>query len=291
MKLGGFDVLIRKAVENGKPIFKEAFVLTEKERVEAVEQGLKVESLERLKQTTKGKFYGQYLNDPMDDSLIEFKRTWIQPINIPVGHPLQNEMKVSPALISIDPAVSLSKTSDYTGICVTKTLSDNNVYVLEAKGIKANPAMLVEEVFRLVETYAPVEKVLFEMQASQVTFLQLFQEEMKKRNKFFVLHEVRPESNEMKTARIRSLIPHYANRRIFHAPGLFQLEEQLVEFPKGQHDDVIDALSYQVKFWHRFKEEHKAGDIPEGSYAWWRNRSGNKNSNVIGKLFNDFRGR
>jgi hypothetical protein len=30
---------------------------------------------------------------------------------------------------------------------------------------------------------------------------------------------------------------------------LVALEEQLIEFPKGAHDDIIDAMAYQVKYW------------------------------------------
>lgn len=286
--LPGYDILIRKIIEDGKITFPEAFCITEVERIEALDKGIKLESVERLKNSTKGKFYGQYLNDPMDDALLEFKREWFQPFSIQPGSQLANEFPIAPVLISLDPAFRMRQSNDDSGIVVTKTLSDNNVYVIEAKGIKVNPQMLIEEIFRLVDKYVHVDKVLIETVTSQIMLMDLLQAEMRKRGKFFIVQEVKPDTNETKVARIRGLIPHYSNRRVFHAPGLYSLEEQLMEFPRGQHDDIIDALSYQVKFWRPFNiaEQHK--DFPEGSYGWWKRKATTKPT-VLGKLFKDLR--
>ena len=76
--LQGYDVIIRKVVEDGKVIFPEAFCLTENERIEKLEKGIKVESVERLKSTNATKFYSQYNNDPLDEERLEFKRIWFK---------------------------------------------------------------------------------------------------------------------------------------------------------------------------------------------------------------------
>ncbi len=286
--LPGYDVLIRKVVEHGVPIFPEAICITEVERIAGAERGLKQESLERLKSSNQSKFYGQYLNDPMDDSLLEFKRDWFQKFDLVPGTQLANEFPVAPVLISIDPAFRMRQSNDDSGIVVTKTLSDNNVYILEAKGIKANPQMLVEEIFRLVDKYVHVDKILLETVTSQIMLMDLLQAEMRKRGKFFNIQEVKPDSNETKAARIRGLIPHYSNRRIYHMGSMYALEEQLIEFPRGQHDDIIDALAYQVKFWRPFNLQEAHLTAPHGSYEWWKKQS-TKRPTVIGKLFRDIR--
>ncbi len=285
--LSGFDCLIRKAVEGGKPIFPEALCLTEAERLANPDK--KLESIERLKTSNGGKFWSQYLNDPMDDSLLEFKRDWFQKFNLVPGTQLANEFPVAPVLISLDPAFRMRQVNDDSGIVVTKTLSDNNVYVLEAKGIKANPQMLIEEIFRLVDKYKFVDKILIETVTSQIMLMDLLQAEMRKRGQFFNIQEVKPDSNETKAARIRGLIPHYSNRRIYHMGSMYQLEEQLIEFPRGGKDDVIDALAYQVKFWRPFNMETAHTVAPEGSYSWWKNQS-HKRPTILGKLFRDVRG-
>ncbi len=284
--LNGFDVYIRKVIEDGKVIFPEAFCLTEEERIAALEKGHKVESIERLKKTNRAKFYGQYLNDPLDEEMLEFKREWFQAFS--PSPELSQKLQQVPALISVDPAFRLKQHADYTGLVVTKTLSDNNVYILEAKGIKVTPKGLVDEIFNLVKQYGNVYKVLVETVTSQLMLMDLLNDEMRRRNQFFVIEEVKPDSNEVKAVRIRNLIPHYANRRIFHAPHLVSLEEQLIEFPKGAHDDIIDALAYQVKYWKPTFESKPQQEAPHGSYAWWHKRIA-KQPRVMGKLFNDFR--
>jgi phage terminase large subunit-like protein len=287
MSLGGYDVYLRKVIEDGKPIFPAAIVLTEKERTDRLRanpQDRAIESIERLKKTNAAKFFGQYLNDPLDEANLEFKRDWIQKFD-PTPD-LMAKLGQLPVLISVDPAFKLHQYSDDTGIVVSKVDKDNLVYILEAKGIKANPQMLVEEIFRMVENYGNVYKVLLETVTSQIMLMDLLQAEMKRRNKFFVIEEVKPFNNESKPTHIRSLIPHYSNRRIFHAPNLYQLEEQLMAFPKAPHDDIIDALAYQVKYWHATEQTDKILDAPEGSYQWWQKRSGKPMR--MGSLFNDF---
>lgn len=284
--LQGFDVYIRKVVENGQVIFPEAFCLTEDERVAALEKGIKLESIERLKKTNRAKFYGQYLNDPLDEEMLEFKREWFQQFT--PSPELSAKLQQVPALISVDPAFRLKQHADYTGLAVSKVLTDNNVYILEAKGIKVTPKGLVDEIFNLVQQYGNVYKVLVETVTSQIMLMDLLQDEMKKRNVFFIIEEVKPDSNEVKAVRIRNLLPHYANRRIFHAPHLVSLEEQLIEFPKGAHDDIIDALAYQVKYWKAPFEVQPPQEVPHNSYAWWHKRIC-KAPNVMGQLFNDFR--
>lgn len=267
-------------------IFPEAFCMTEDERIAALEKGLKLESIERLKKTNRQKFYGQYLNDPLDEEMLEFKRDWFQ--SFTPSPELSAKLQQVPALISVDPAFRLKQHADFTGLVVSKTLADNNVYLLEAKGIKVTPKGLVDEIFNLVRTYGNVYKVLVETVTSQIMLMDLLQAEMAKRNVYFIIEEVKPDSNEIKAVRIRNLIPHYANRRIFHAPHLVQLEEQLIEFPKGAHDDIIDALAYQVKYWRAPFENMPEPTAPQGSYAWWHKKI-TKRPNVMGKLFNDFR--
>lgn len=283
--LTGFDVYIRKVVEDGKVIFPEAFCLTEEERLAALARGEKLESIERLKNTNRAKFYGQYLNDPLDEEMLEFKREWFQQF-VPSPE-LSQKLQQAPTLISVDPAFRLKQYADSSGIVVSKTLPDNNVYLLEAKGIKVTPKGLVDEIFRLVKMYGNVYKVLVETVTSQIMLMDLLQDEMRRQGVFFVIEEVKPDSNEVKAVRIRNLLPHYANRRIFHAPHLTALEEQLIEFPKGAHDDIIDALAYQVKYWRAQAEHAPHQEAPEGSYAWWHKKIPRRS--VMGSLFNDFR--
>jgi phage terminase large subunit-like protein len=55
-------------------------------------------------------------------------------------------------------------------------------------------------------------------------------------------------NQQAKETRIRGLIPRYESKSIFHIEGeCGDLEEELLTFPKGIHDDVIDSLAYQLQ--------------------------------------------
>ncbi len=65
---------------------------------------------------------------------------------------------------------------------------------------------------------------------------------MRIRSHFFTLEEIRP--NTEKNAKIRTLLqPRYASHSILHSIVMADLEAELLKFPNGKHDDMIDALS------------------------------------------------
>lgn len=277
-----FNVYLRKIVEDGKPIFPSEFCLTEKEKEQQGWDHKK--SVEELKiQLDNWLFSGQYLNDPVDIDTVEFKPHWFK--HFTMTEELSQQLRGCTALMSVDPAFRLKQTNDNSGIVVTKTAPDNNVYVLEAMKKKLNPTGLIHQIFQLYDAYRPY-KVLIETVAAQIVLIPLLQEEMRKRNVFFHIEEVKPSTNETKAARIRGLIHHYSNGRIHHAAHLKDLEAELLEFPRGTHDDIIDALSYQKDYWQGIKSAAVMSEAPEGSLNWWKKRT-RPNLTRIGGLFAD----
>jgi hypothetical protein len=73
-----------------------------------------------------------------------------------------------------------------------------------------------------------------------------FKEAMKIRNKYYSIDEVKAKRIN-KEARIKNrLSPLFENGVIFMKRGMRELEAELTTFPYGRHDDLIDALSWQV---------------------------------------------
>ena len=277
-----FDVYIRKSVENGKVIFPEKFVLNDDEILTVGNEKKKsIESLKRQMDTWL--FSGQYQNDPVDLETVEFKPIWFKTFKM--DEETVNKLRDCPSLMSVDPAFRLKQTNDYSGICVTRTSTENHVYVMEAIKKKMNPKNLVDEIFRLYTIYKPY-RVLVETVAAQILLVNLLQEEMLKRNQFFTIQEVKPSTNETKAARIRGLIPHYANGRIFHREGMKELENELTEFPRSTHDDISDCLSYMIPYWKGVSVSKPQQEAPYGSLNWWKKQM--PVNNRIGSLFRDF---
>lgn len=54
-------------------------------------------------------------------------------------------------------------------------------------------------------------------------------------------------ADQSKTVRATQIMIMYENKKVFHykhMPNLSECEEQLLSFPNGKHDDIVDTLSY-----------------------------------------------
>jgi predicted phage terminase large subunit-like protein len=284
----GFAVYLRKAVENGKVIFPGSpsvygFVQTCAEHT----FGQKLKCLECLRKSKSAhSFSAQYFNDPVDSESVEFKTEWVRRYEF--SGELNEKLSRLRGLLSIDPAVRLKETNDYTGMVVTKVTPERTVYVVEAIQKRMSPQDLVNETFRLVDLYS-VGKVLLETTSAQILFLDLFKNEMSKRGRYFQIQEVKSTTTETKAARIRGLIPYYTNGMILHKPGLTALEDQLLQFPRNTHDDILDALSHQVPYWKGHKVAAPVEDAaPHGSLNWWKKQARANTEDKFNSLFSDF---
>jgi predicted phage terminase large subunit-like protein len=197
-------------------------------------------------------------------------------------------LQESPKTLSVDPAFRLNQTNDFSGLVVVARGKDGFIYILEAKQLKVNPSQLIEEIFRLVDAYKPT-KVLVETVAAQIMLLDLLRNKMRDTGKFFTIEETKTSTNETKTMRIRGLIPYYANGQILHANGLSDLEGQLLEFPRGIHDDVIDALSAHQHDWKVIKTERQREQEKPYTWNWWNKQPimHSKRSSSMKQLFGD----
>lgn len=283
----GFAVYLRQAVEAGKVIFPgNPKVYGFCQTCDEHKYGDKLKCLQCLRGSKSAHSYSaQYFNDPVDSDAVEIKTQWIRKFDY-TDELVRELMKVK-GVLSIDPAVSLRDSNDYTGIVVTKTLSNKQVFVLEAIQKRLSPADLINEVFKLQTTYN-IGKLLLETTAAQILFVDLFKQEMQKRGKFFVIDEIKGNNKETKAMRIRGLIPYYANGMILHKQGLNDLEDQLLQFPRNTHDDIIDALSQQVPYWKAGSQAIEAKDSsPYGSLNWWKKQYKTPQDKVS-NLFKDF---
>jgi len=281
-----FDVFIKQAVEKGKIIFpgkKDTYGFCQ--TCEEHQHGEKLKCLQCLRGSKSAhSFSAQYFNDPVDADSVEFKSEWNRTFEFD-AHTIK-VLEKTRGLLSIDPAVTLKQTNDEVGMVVTKVPNDGLIYVLEANGKHMSPMDLINETFRLLDIYN-IYKVLIETTSAQILFVSLFKQEMIKRKKFFTIEEVRSSTRETKPARIRGLIPYYSNGRILHRKGLNKLEDQLLQFPRNVHDDVIDALAHQVKYWQKMEGKVKLqGKAPMWSLDWWKKQE-RPVDNEMERLFGD----
>ena len=60
-----------------------------------------------------------------------------------------------------------------------------------------------------------------------------------------------------KNVNIRGDVNNFAAGKIKIKADMADLERELLSFPNGAHDDIVDALSMQIGFWYQIGEEEK----------------------------------
>lgn len=190
-------------------------------------------------------FAAQYLNDPVPVESATFRREWFrywQP-------PLPDDLVV---YMTVDPAISTRKHGDYSAAVVVGVSPEGKRYVLHAWRQRASPRELIDRIFSLYEEYQP-QVVGIEQVSFQAALQVLLEEEMSRRGVYLPIRALLPDHGHTKEMRIRSLQPLYESGQLLHPHSsvttrgaISDLELELLRFPRGQNDDLADALAYHM---------------------------------------------
>lgn len=147
--------------------------------------------------------------------------------------------------VTIDPAPGKSESSDFIGVCIN-WVDNQNFWNLKAYRIKFDAPQLINLLFKIYSE-TRFEKVGIEKGMYKDVLKPFLDQEMLKRNIFFMVEEL-DHGQRAKELRIRGLTPRYEAGQIFHLKGYCEdLEAELLRFPKSAHDDVSDAVAYQLQ--------------------------------------------
>ena len=188
--------------------------------------------------------------DPLADSGIE-------------GHPRRDPDTgldpVTHMMLSIDPATTAKKSSDFTGFAVVSWSARHRrctVHAAMALRIQPGPA-LRDRVLAILDEFPQIGLILVEVNQGGDTWKA-------------ILHglPVRVKTvtqSENKFSRAEGVLNHYQRGRVIHARRLPELEQQMCTFPKGPNDDMVDAVGSAVR---RFIPARKAApSAAQASYV------------------------
>lgn len=235
-----WDVVSLPAIEDNKALWPEKYTL---------------EDLLSIKKSIGSiEFSCLYQQQPINEETAEFKQKWFKYFR---DDECPGNMRI---FTTVDPAISKKASADDSCVMTVGVTPDNVKFVLEYTNAKLNPSELIEEIFRHYDKYNPVQ-VGIETVAYQEALSHFLKIEMKKRNTFMKIEEIR--THQDKEGKIRGLIPHYQNGVIYHRVGFCDtLEQQLLRFPISAHDDVMDALAMQLQLWNAPLHKEGAGMKP-----------------------------
>lgn len=184
-------------------------------------------------------FYREYMNIAISPDTQIFKREYFRYYD-----PSQLQTNALNVFTAVDLAISKTDTADYTAIVTVGVSSENHWFVLDIDYGRYDPSETIDAIFRAVQKWRPlivgIEKVAY-----QQALAHFLQKEMVARNIFFRIEPLKAEKK--KELRIQALQPRFVAGTVWfpeHADFLSELEAELLTFPRGKHDDLIDALAY-----------------------------------------------
>lgn len=243
-----YELLTYSALKQGETAIKEENVVWSRYGVEVLKQ------IER--DMGPYMFSTLFLNLPLNDIDAIFKRDWI--LYFDTWNKAEGQRMVF--CTSVDPAVADSaETSDPDYNVVLTTGIDPRtgyVYVVKYTRARMNPGELINAILEHNRLFHPVV-IKIESIAYQRTINYWLKRQREKLGIRFFVEEVKSHGKLSKKDRIRALQPFFADGIIFIRPHMGELERELLGFPNGAHDDIIDALCMHVGFWVRETKEER----------------------------------
>lgn len=269
-----YDIMVRKVVENGKIIFPKHFSKrfdpVRKDWISVPTENC-MDYIQHLKESMPlDEFLAQYENNPISPENQIFKEEMFQywtkrPEGLYVG-------------MAVDLAISQRTEADYTACMVLGMDAKWNIYVLDYMRGHWGPSDIVKNVFDMRNRWKP-HVVGMETNGFQKTLKLACEEEMRRRREYFCIEEIRTGPEKSKENRIKSLEPFYRQMKVFHSSWMKgkDMENELLTFPKGRHDDLIDSMALTLPLMHPGSEQPSAG-IQEGSWEWYFRKAQAANS-------------
>jgi len=181
-------------------------------------------------------FTALYQASPITSENQEFKETWIKKRSWTEVEALDTRK-----FATIDPGGKETE-NDYTGI-VRNYVDKQNKWNLKAMRVHFDSKELANYIFILHEE--GFEKIGIEETVYLKALKPFLDDECTKRNKFPNIVSIKHHKTQ-KEVRIRGLIPRYSNGSVYHIEGECKdLEDEMVVFPKGAHDDTLDSAAMQ----------------------------------------------
>jgi predicted phage terminase large subunit-like protein len=153
----------------------------------------------------------------------------------------RDDFKVTHQILTIDPAVTTKEKSDFTGLAVIGyNRMDNQCIVRDAWQVKLAPGEpLRARVLQILDTYPEITGIVIEVNQGGDSWRESILHDMPVKVKTV-------SNSKPKEVRAGTLLARYQRGRVVHEKRIPVLEAQMVRFPLGAHDDVIDAVETGV---------------------------------------------
>lgn len=181
-------------------------------------------------------FAQEYQHKPFSEEDAIIQPDWIkecEPSQVPDKHTRLARV------LTIDPAASERQTADFTAMIVADLYTDGNVYIRAIRNQRTSPSVTADTVRELDEIYKP-QVIGIEKGALGLVFRDLLKG----------LPVIGLEPDKDKVRRLLAVSRFFEAGRVYTVKNIQNgqsFREQMIEFPKGTHDDMVDAAAYAVR--------------------------------------------
>lgn len=136
-------------------------------------------------------------------------------------------------VLSIDPAVTTKTTSDYTAMAVVGK-HEGAVYVRHAERGRWSPSQIREKVLMILDRFPQITLILVETNQGGEFWRELLKDAP---CRVKTIHQT-----VKKEIRAERVLYQYQKDLVFHEKQINQLETEMLAFPHGINDDLVDAV-------------------------------------------------
>ena len=169
-----------------------------------------------------------------------------------------NEIRPVNIFTGVDPASSTKRGADYSVIFNIAIDYDGNRFVLPYYRKRATPLDLADSIivnFRVNRS----AKTRIESVGYQEMLRQYIKEKSADEGLFIPGLEIKENPRTSKSYRLESLQPLFAQGSVYIQKGMQALTDELLLYPRGKHDDLLDGFFYANK--NCYKPVHEGADM------------------------------
>lgn len=145
--------------------------------------------------------------------------------------------------MGVDPASSTRQTADFSTIVPKAVDSDGFNYVLPYYHKRASPMEVTDSIIEYYNRYKPIKTTI------EATGYQEMIRDYLRRETFIPGMDSRKKElpRERKSKRLESMQPVFAKKKVFIQKNMSDLRDELLSYPRGGHDDLLDGLYYSFR--------------------------------------------
>jgi phage terminase large subunit-like protein len=148
--------------------------------------------------------------------------------------------------MGVDPASSTKQTADYSTVVTIAIDKENNRFILPYYRKHATPMNVAEGILNQFKIYKP-DKTRVESVGYQEMLREYLRKRCEEDNIFVPGLEIKESPRTSKSYRLETMQPYFAQKKFFMQKNMLELKDELLMYPRGKHDDLLDGLFYATK--------------------------------------------